>query len=367
MQIIFENIKNSVVILRADLNEGVDGGDLLGTARIDASIATIQELTARKNKVIVISHHSDDQQSLSPIASYIKKSLTNIEFLQTLNIEEVKTKVKNSNSNIILLENLRIFTDESKQKLEEDNIESFAKDLSSLGEYFVYDAFSVAHRKHASVVSVSRFLPHTLGPIAQKEYDNLSKLYNSHENMLVIMGGAKLSTKLPIITHFLENGSTVFLGGAMAHPILKARGVDIKNSLTEDIDLRENIINNDRLLVPTDFLWGTEEYENKILDAGIETLNNIKNEIEKSKNIMFNGPIGMYEIAGYENGTKFLLQNLTNNNANQEKFIVTGGGDTLSAIEKLMPNFKCSYISLSGGAMLEFLANGSLIGIEANK
>jgi phosphoglycerate kinase len=181
--------------------------------------------------------------------------------------------------------------------------------------------------------------------------------------MLVIMGGAKLSTKLPIITHFLNSGARVFLGGAMAHPILKKRGLDIKNSLTEEIELGDDIINHKNLLLPIDYIWESKDDVERILDAGEETLKNIGLEINRAESIMWNGPIGMYEMSGFEFGTKELLLKLNN----LDKFIVTGGGDTLSAIEKLLPAFKCSYKSLSGGAMLEYLAKGSLVGIEANK
>ncbi len=362
MQINFENINNSVVLLRADLNESLaENGDLLGTARLDASISTIYELLGRQNKVIVISHHSDESQSLAPIANYLKKSFADMEFIQSLDIGQIKIKIHNTNSSLIMLENLRMFG--GAEKWEEANDQTFAESLSGFAEYFVYDAFSVAHRSHTSVVSVSKYLAHALGPIAKREEENLTKLYNSEKGLLVIMGGAKLSTKLPIITHFLHSGARVFLGGAMAHPILKRRGLDIKNSLTEEIDLTEEIVNHKNILLPTDYLWENKGGVERILDAGQETLKNIKDEIVQAENIMWNGPIGMYEIPGFEFGTQKLLGNLSG----LDKFVVVGGGDTLSAIEKLMPKFTCSYISLSGGAMLEYLAEGTLAGIEANK
>ncbi len=362
MQINFENIKNSTALLRADLNESLtDSGEILSTARLDASISTIQELLSRKNKVIVISHHSDESQSLAPIANYMKKAFADMEFIQSLDIDDIKNKIENANSSLILLENLRMFGGE--EKYEEVNSQTFAESLASLAEYFIYDAFSVAHRSHASVVSVSKYLTHSLGPVARREEENLSKLYRSEKGLLIIMGGAKLSTKLPIITHFLSSGARVFLGGAMAHPILKRRGLDIKNSLTEEVALSDEIVNHKNLLLPIDYLWESKTGVERILDAGKETLTNLKTEINRAENIMWNGPIGMYEITGFEFGTENLLENLSD----LDKFVVVGGGDTLSAIEKLMPKFTCSYISLSGGAMLEYLAKGTLVGIEANK
>lgn len=398
--IIFSNIKNKNVLLRADLNDSIDKNtnELTNTDRIDASITTIRELLDRNNNVILISHLSDSKMSIVPIANYLKKHIENIVFLQTTDLEEIETKTKNlleenktgNKKIVILLENLRKITlekkhaeklnnekvvdnikkqESSKQSPEEENDQEFAKSLASLAEIFVFDAFSVAHRKHASVVSVSKYLPHTLGPIASRELHALEKILKPKLPMTVILGGSKLSTKLPLIERFLKSNAKVFLAGAMAHPILKLQGIDIKKSLTENIELSEYIIKdgkvNNNLHVPIDYIWD-KETGSKILDIGDNSMDIIKNEIEKSNTILWNGPLGVYEL-GYEEATNKIIQTLDqkNNLSNKEKYIVVGGGDTLTVLQKY-PEFECSYISLSGGAMLDYLVNGGLPGIQAN-
>lgn len=355
MKVEFEQIKNSKVLLRADLNEPVwDGGGLRSTKRIDASISTVHELLGRNNKIIIISHHSEAGQTLSPVANYLQKSFTDLQFIQSTDMSVIRDFFTNNpDCKLALLENTRLF----ESGADENNSEEFAAELASLAEYFVFDAFSVAHREHASVVGVSKLLPHTLGPIANREYTELSKVLNSSDTSFVILAGAKLSSKMPVVEKFLEKGSRVFLGGAMAHPIMASRGVDIKNSKTEALDVLK-IATNSNILVPVDYVWNDRDM---IVDAGEKTLDVIKNEVENSKNILWNGPLGLYED-GFYAGTEALIHIL---DGKKDKNIVLGGGDTLTVLEKY-PYFTCSYISLSGGAMLEFLAKGNLPGIESN-
>jgi 3-phosphoglycerate kinase len=356
MNISFEQIHNSRVLLRADLNEPIwDGRGLRSTKRIDASITTIHELLARKNKVIVLSHHSAESQSLAPIASYLQKTFRDLQFIQSTDIDTAAELVKtNSDAELTLLENTRLFGNGADEK----NDDAFAKQLASLGEYFVFDAFSVAHREHASVVGVSKYLPHCLGPVAGRELTELSKVLDKNNPPFVILGGAKLSTKLPLLETFVKNGSKIFLGGAMAHPIMAARGVDIKSSKTENIDVLDMAQNKD-ILVPGDYIWNDRDM---IVDAGENTILTLENEIKNAKNILWNGPLGLYED-GFTSGTYGLIHAL---DGKTDKNIVLGGGDTLTVLEHF-PYFTCSYISLSGGAMLEFLAKGSLPGILANQ
>lgn len=356
MNISFEQIHDSHVLLRADLNEPVwGGGGLRSTKRIDASIITIHELLSRKNKVVLMSHHSEEGQSLAPVAMYLKKTFANIQFIQSTDMGTVKEFVKgNPETELIMLENTRLFAND----VDEKNNDVFAEELASLGDYFIFDAFSVAHREHASVVGVSKYLPHCLGPVATKELDALSKVLDKNNPPFVILGGAKLSSKLPLVETFIKNGSKIFLGGAMAHPIMASRGVDIKNSKTENMDVF-SLAQNSNILLPTDYIWNDKDM---IVDAGEKTLEILEKEIGGSKNILWNGPLGLYED-GFTSGTYDLVHVL---DGKTDKNIVLGGGDTLTVLEHF-PYFSCTYISLSGGAMLEFLAKGSLPGILANK
>lgn len=368
MSIVFENIKSSVVLLRADLNEPIVDGIIASTKRLDASLSTIAELVSRKNKVIIISHHSDKGQTLLPIAMYIQKTFPDLKFISSTDQEIITECVAEyKNENLIMLQNTRLFgknIDKNADKGDDENNNTeFAKYLAGLAEYFVYDAFSVAHRVHATTVGVSKFLPHTLGPIAARELSALSKVLKPEKPELVILGGAKLSTKLPLVETFLKTGAKVFLGGAMAHPILSKRGVDIKNSYTEKIDISSDIINNENLIVPSDYIWDKKN-ENKIVDAGHSSMQKLQELIGQSKTILWNGPLGLYE-EGYVEGTHDLVALLDKKSDTENKYIVVGGGDTLTILDGFK-NFKCSYISLSGGAMLEYLANGKLAGIDAN-
>lgn len=377
-----EYLKNKTVLLRVDFNEPVENNILQNTKRIDAAICTIQELLSRKNKIILISHHGQKEQSLLPVFLYLKKTFgEEIDFINSVEQNVIKEyfnlndfKNNQNNKSIVLLENTRLFFDdnlkeEKKINLDESGDKDFAKFLSELAEYFVFDAFSVAHRDHASVTGISKYLPHTLGPIAKKELEALSKILNPEMPELIILAGAKLSTKLPLVEKFLERGADVFLGGAMAHPILKERGVDIRNSFTEsleELELNKEIINSKNILLPEFFVWD-KETSTQILDLDFEKEKILQDKIKNAKTILWNGPLGVYE-KGYKNGTENLIKilNQKNNKEAEAKFIVAGGGDTLTVLENY-PDFSCSYISLSGGAMLEFLAKGHLIGIDANK
>ena len=372
----FVEIKNKTVLLRCDFNEPIKENILLSTRRIDASINTIQELSARNNNIILISHHSDEGQNMSPIYNYLKKSFPYMVYLNTTkqeNIKEyfLKNKKNKSLSKITLLENTRLFSEEenlNSKNLDESNNLSFAKFLASLGEVFIYDAFSVAHRDHASTTGIAKILMTCFGNTFLKEYDNLKKILDKSEETIIIMGGAKLSTKLKLVQKFLNKKSIICLGGAMIHEILKHKNIDIGDSyLEKDFELEKDIlvklnleIEKNNLILPTEIIWeggivGTKIIDN-IFDA--ELLRKIiqKNNI---KNILWNGPVGMYEN-GAISGSKSIYDFIKN--SNKEMFSVVGGGDTLTMLENVDVNFEnnFSYISLSGGAMLTFLSEGTL-------
>ncbi len=394
-KIIFENIKNSKVLLRCDFNEPIDKNQsLLSVKRIDANLETLQELLTRNNKIILISHHSDKNQKLLPVYNYLKKSLpqntkTDLVYLDEASEEIVKEyflQNKNDLPEIILLENTRLFTSVSGEFLDEKNDENFAKFLASLADYFVYDAFSVGHRDHSSTTGVAKILPTCFGKTFQKEHSSLSKVLNNTNETMVIMGGAKLSTKLPIIEKFLNGGATVCVGGAMVHPILQAENIDIKNSYLEKgynmpesemVKLLE-YIKSGKLILPEHFSWAlSEEGSEKIVDSVFDS-EKLEDLVSKNniKNILWNGPVGMYEEGDVEGSAeiyKFIKSlgksggslpsgELGSSAAAKNTFTILGGGDTLTMLEGLDFDFEenFSYISLSGGAMLTFLSEGTL-------
>lgn len=375
-------INNKNILLRCDFNEPVKNSELLSTKRIDANLNTIHELLTKKNKLILISHHSDKGQTLLPVYNHIKKILSetspkiNFVYINSVDqkvVSEYFLQNKDNLPEIIMLENTRLFGD----KLDENNDIHFAKFLSSFTDYFVYDAFSVAHRDHSSTTGVAKLLPSCFGLTFVKEYSNLRKLLDEADKTLIFIGGAKLSTKLPIVEKFLEKGSIVCLGGAMTHDILKHRGVDIKESyLEEGFILSGNILNKlntqietRKLILPKDIIWNIKDRENpntKIVDSvfDLEYLSKIIQE-NNIKNILWNGPVGMYEsdeVSGSKNIYNFIKNNST-------LFTIVGGGDTLTFLENENKSFEqdFSYVSLSGGAMLTFLADGTLPILEIIK
>lgn len=372
--ITFENIKNNTVLLRADLNDSIENNILQNTDRIDEAIGTVKELLSRGNKIILISHLSDNNQSLLPVANYISKNINagEFEFLSSINREEISIYIKNNinphnNLKIVLLENLRMFD----LGVEEKNDMLFGKWLSMLSDIFIFDAFSVAHREHASVVGVSEYITHTLGPIAMREEKMLSNVIKEKDNTLFIIGGAKISTKLSLIENLLDNGGTVYLGGAMANTILYKKNIDIKDSIIEkDIIISDKVLKNKNLIIPEHYTWGNTHNNgelNMILDIGKEERVRVEKLINTHNNIIWNGPMGYYE-GGFVIGTEMIIELINNKN---NKNIIAGGGDTITTInnwkKKYKKDFNISYLSLSGGAMLTFLEKGQLPGIEKNR
>ena len=382
----FEKIQNKIVLLRCDFNEPIKNNILQSTKRVDANVLTINELLARKNKVILLSHHSDKNQTMLPVFNYLQTifqnhTSNNIKYINTTNINSVieyyklnglrrnsgATAFQNNSDNLFLLENTRLFFENKgdEKNLDETNDSEFAKFLASLGDCFVYDAFSVGHRDHASTTGISKLIPSCFGPTFQKEYSSLKKITDELSSSVIFMGGAKLSTKLPLIEKFLSGGATVCAGGAMIHPILKSKGEDIKDSYIEEgVNFDKSITENKNLVLPVELIW---QNENKIVDNLFDFKNINKIIVDKNiKNMMWNGPVGMYEN-GSTAGTSALSTFVS---SNKKLFTVVGGGDTITFLEEQFEkdkksntdNFEkdFSYVSLSGGAMLEFLSTGTL-------
>jgi phosphoglycerate kinase len=387
-------INNNKILIRCDFNEPIKDGELLSTKRIDANLSTIYELLSKKNKVILISHHSDKSQTMLPVFNYIKKTLNqshpklNFIYLNTIDkttINEYFRQNRNNLPEIILLENTRLFVEEkyskesvkSPKNKDESNDLNFAKFLSSLGNYFVYDAFSVGHRDHASTTGVAKLLPSFFGLTFQKEYSGLKKLLDEADQTLAFMGGAKLSTKLPIVEKLINKGSIICLGGAMIHDILKHKGLNIKDSYLEQgfelsgdvIDKLNTEIRSEKLILPKELIWNKTSEEAgivKIVDNFFDT-KEIKDILVKNniKNILWNGPVGMYEdgeVSGSREIYNFIKDTTLENKKTLDIFTIVGGGDTLTFLENEGKNFEqdFSYVSLSGGAMLTFLSEGTL-------
>jgi phosphoglycerate kinase len=364
-----EKIENKNVLVRVDFNIDFTKGKILDKYRILSIKETLKFLKSAK-RVILISHfgnptkiYTDLTQTFKENKKYsLKNLLPYIEKLLKIKIGFLKDLNSEPKEKFNLLENIRFFKGEKECEL------NFAKKLSSLGEVFIFEAFSVAHRKHASVYLLPKILPTYYGFNFEKEINLLNKVLKNLKNVTLILGGAKISTKLPLIKKFLNRASLIILGGGLANTFLKAKGFEVGQSLIEEDILGEiKKIYSPKILVPFDFyvlnknkiyhrFLGEIQKEDIIYDIGPNSLNLFLKEIKNSKIIVWNGPLGFVENRQFQKSTLYLVKFLKKL---KNKFILVGGGDTLSFLEKhkMLTKFK---ISTGGGAMLYYLAEENL-------
>lgn len=353
-----DKIKNKNLLVRVDFNVSLENRRPSESYRILSVKKTLEILKLAK-RVILISHLGDPSKRNKNYS--LKKILTLTERLLKIKfdfLEDFRSPIK---SKFNIFENLRFWKGEKEGDL------PFAKKLSSLGEIYVYEAFSVSHRKHSSVYFLTKIMPTLYGFNFEKEINLLNRVIKA-KNLALILSGAKISTKLPLIKKFLNRAKVIILGGGLANTYLKAKGFVVGKSLVENKILK-NIrkINSPKILTPFDFIvtnknkiyhrfLGEIKKGDKILDIGSESLKIIYKELKPISSIVVNGPLGYVENKKFEKGTLELVNFLKRMRG---KFILFGGGDTLSFLEKknLLKNFK---ISTGGGAMLHYLANGKL-------
>ncbi len=363
-QLTKKDLKGARVLLRVDFNVPILGGRVQNDFRIAQSLETIEYLTSRGARVIIISHLGDAKASLRPVAERLNKYL-HAGFYPGLNAKDLIRDLPEGG--VLVLENLR------REAGEEKNSAKFAAQLADLADIYVNDAFSVCHRKHASVVGVPKLLPSYAGFLLESEIRHLSKAFKPNHPFLFVLGGAKFSTKIPLVKKFLPSADTILIGGALANDLYKAEGLEVGRSLVDNDSkavkpfLKESKIITPREVMVTGFSIGeksveTVEKQEMIVDATANWVAGLEPLIAKAKFILWNGPIGNFEN-GYSAGTKMLAKLIVNSNA----FSIIGGGDTISAIEELNIMDQFSFVSTGGGAMLDFLASGTLPGIEALK
>ena len=330
-----KSLKGKTVLLRADFNAPIKNGKVLDTTRIYAAYSTLRLLLRKgAEKIIILSHHSNPRQSLAPVRKILAKNF--------------------SSFRVQLLENLRRNPGEEKNDL------NFAKKLAKLGDIYVNEAFPDSHRIHASIVSLPKLLPAYAGLRLEMEVKNLSHAFkNPPRPFLFILGGAKFSTKLPLIKKFLKKADKIFVGGALANNFFKEMGMDIGKSLADrkNYDLKK-LAQNPKIILPEDVVIKNEI----ISDIGLKATATLSKLIKKSKFILWNGPLGKYEI-GYGGATGKVWKAVLRSRAQ----VVIGGGDTLAALPKSRKLPARIFISSGGGAMLEFLAKGTLPGIKVLK
>ncbi len=368
------NLKGKHVLLRVDFNVPIIDGIIQNDFRIRQEIPTIELLQSKGAKIILISHLTDKNNvTLEPVARALVAKFPRLYFITDIfdkKSHDIVDAMKEGD--IVLFENLRQWPGE------ESNSETFADNLASFADVFVNDAFAVSHRPHASIVGLPKRLPSYCGPLLETEIKELSKVFSPKHPFLFILGGAKFETKLPLIQKYLKTADNVFVGGALAHDIFKTRDLFVGDSLVADkpIDLSE-ISKDSKLIVPVDVVVRhkgiletktpqTISVGDNIIDAGPKTLSELKKLIDQAEFILWNGPIGMY-IGGFKQGTLELAQMIAQRTSEGGSMSIIGGGDTLASIDELGIENKFSFVSTGGGAMLDFLADETLVGIDALK
>ena len=322
------DLKGKKVLVRVDWSVPIEDGKVVDDFRIKKSLPTLEYLKGAGAKVVIATHLEPEDTDTKLLQTYVPKGMK-------------------------LLENLRT------NPGEESNSKEFAEKLASKINIYVNEAFSVSHRRHASIVGVPLYLPSYIGLQFALEIKELSKAFYPKKPFLLILGGAKFDTKLPLLKKFIHIADYIFVGGALANNFFKEQGVDIGHSLASEgnFGLKE-LLNTGKIILPED----TIIKDGKILDAGPRTMENLKSIISASKLVLWNGPLG-----GYENGYKVATLALAKIISESSCESIIGGGDTIASIKELDLFDKFSFVSTGGGAMLDFLATGTLPGIEALK
>lgn len=364
-----KNLKGKRVLLRLDLNVPIKNGRVIDDFRIIKSLPTIKYLKKHGARVIIISHTGRDKKgTLEPVARHLS-TYVKVGFIPEQMEEKLQSIIDNmKNGTVIVLENVRRDPGEIK------NDKVYARKLSMLADVYVNDAFSASHRKHASIVGIPKFLPYYIGFLFEEELKHLSATFRPLRPFVFILGGAKLETKIPLIKKYLNIADTVFVGGALANVLLKAGGREIGKSFTGNFSGRvSTLLHHKKLLMPSDVLVGRNGKStakevgeiapsDMIVDVGPTTVRALEERIGKARSVLFNGPLGNYET-GYDEATTRVLRTIAKSKARS----VLGGGDTAYMAMRLRLEKKFTFISTGGGAMIEFLAKGTLPGIEALK
>lgn len=385
------DVKGKKVLVRVDFNVPLskeNKGEIADDARIVAALPTIDYLVENGAKVILISHlgrpkgEANPEFSLKPVAGWLENHYGDkFHFIPSDVVvdDDVKSKVNELNEGeVALLENTRYVAGETK------NDEEFSKNLASLADLYVNDAFGTSHRSHSSNVGVASLLPSAVGLLIEKEIDVMGKALENPERPFVsILGGAKVSDKIGVIENLITKVDTIIIGGGMAYTFLKAQGKEIGKSLLEEdkMDLSLELIdkakaNDVEILLPVDAVIAEEikagvdteivdidsiPADKEALDIGPETAKIFAEKIKNAKTVVWNGPMGVFEIKEFSNGTNEVANALAESDATT----IVGGGDSALAIEMAGLKDKITHVSTGGGASLEFLEGKELPGIAA--
>jgi phosphoglycerate kinase len=382
-----KKLEGKRVLLRVDFNIPISKSGRVGSGadgRLKAAMPTIEHLQKAGAKVIAVSHlgrpkRRNPQDSLKPVVRHLGRLLgQKVHFIDanlTKEGDAEKQLARVGNGQLAVLENIRFYPGEEK------NDPKLAKRLASLADIYVSDAFGTCHRAHASTVGVTNHLPSYAGFLVENEVKNLSRLLEKPKKpFVVLMGGAKISSKLPTLKNLLKIADTVMLGGGMANAFFKARGCNIGKSKVapEDIKFAKQHLKDKKLMVPTDVLCASSLTEKAqvryardsecgkndyLVDAGPETVRAYAEKIKKAKTLIWNGPVGIFEIKKFSHGT-MSLGRLVAARSKGKAFGAVGGGETVMALERTGMAEWVDHVSTGGGAMLEFLSGKVLPGIK---
>jgi len=382
------NIEGKRVLLRVDFNVPINNGSITENSRIEKVLPTIKFLINKKAKIIIVAHLGRPKGkivpglTLKPIAKKLSYYLNqDVLFLnESIGSLVIQNSKKIPNGKIMLLENIRFY------KEEELNSVSFAKELSKIGDIYINEAFPCSHRAHASIHEITKHIDSFAGKQLLEEVNVIKMLTNNAKKPTTCnIGGSKISTKSGILINLIKKMQNVVIVGAMANILIKHKGYNIGKSIFEknQENLIENIIqeskkNNCNLVLPEDVIT-SKDHNSKgslksldqindndlILDIGKKTLQNIIKVIDESKTILWNGPVGYFEVDEFSAGSRKIANKISENTKTKSLVSIAGGGDTVAAINK----FKCSdgftYLSTAGGAFLELLEGKVLPGIKA--
>jgi len=379
------DLKGRAVFLRVDFNVPIADGKVTESHRIDCALPTIRFILERARKVIIASHLGRPdgkvvaKYSLAPVREHLQASLNNPVVLAPDCIgPETERIVRADHNQVVLLENLRF------HKEEERNDREFSRALASLGEVYVNDAFGAAHRAHASISGMTTFFAFkAAGKLMQKELEYLAPMLTAPEQPFVmILGGAKVSDKIGVIKNLLPKVSALLIGGGMAYTFLKSQGIQIGRSLVEEekLNLAAELVaeasrRRVKLVLPIDHITGDAEKKNSQteendiapdrmgLDIGPKTVELFVEQIKKAKLVLWNGPVGLFEVAPYDEGSRTIANGLAESYPRVTSVIA--GGDTVAAVSAAGVVEKITHLSTGGGATLEFLEGRELPGVKA--
>jgi len=379
------DLKGRAVFLRVDFNVPIADGKVTESHRIDCALPTIRFILERARKVIIASHLGRPdgkvvaKYSLAPVREHLQASLNNPVVLAPDCIgPETERIVRADHNQVVLLENLRF------HKEEERNDREFSRALASLGEVYVNDAFGAAHRAHASISGMTTFFTFkAAGKLMQKELEYLAPMLTAPEQPFVmILGGAKVSDKIGVIKNLLPKVSALLIGGGMAYTFLKSQGIQIGRSLVEEekLNLAAELVaeasrRRVKLVLPIDHITGDAEKKNSQteendiapdrmgLDIGPKTVELFVEQIKKAKLVLWNGPVGLFEVAPYDEGSRTIANGLAESYPRVTSVIA--GGDTVAAVSAAGVAEKITHLSTGGGATLEFLEGRELPGVKA--